>query len=54
MFWFLEKNSHLLKHNGERKINDNALTALALLVAQSNPEDKELMIRLICNLILNT
>ena len=52
--WFLEKNSHLLKHNGERKINDNALTALALLVAQSNPEDKELMIRLICNLILNT
>ena len=39
--WFLEKNSHLLKHNGERKINDNALTALALLVAQSNPEDKE-------------
>ena len=52
--WFLEKNSHLLKHNGERKINDNALTALALLVAQSKPEDKELMIRLICNLILNT
>ncbi len=52
--WFLEKNSHLLKHDGERKINDNALTALALLVAQSNPEDKELMIRLICNLILNT
>jgi death-on-curing family protein len=52
--WFLEKNSHLLKHNGERKINDNALTALALLVAQSNPEDKELLIRLICNLILNT
>ena len=52
--WFLEKNSHLLKHNGECKINDNALTALALLVAQSNPEDKELMIRLICNLILNT
>ena len=52
--WFLEKNSHLLKHDGERKINDNALTAMALLVAQSNPEDKELMIRLICNLILNT
>lgn len=49
--WFLEKNKHLLKNNGERKINDNALTALALLVAQSSPSDKELMIRLICNLI---
>ncbi len=51
--WFLEKNKHLLKKNGERKINDNALTALALLIAQSNPSDKELMIKLICNLITN-
>lgn len=49
--WFLEKNKHLLKNNGENKINDNALTALALLVAQSNPNEKELMIKLICNLI---
>lgn len=50
--WFLEKNRHLLKNNGERKINDNALTALALLVAQSNPDDKDLMIKLVCNLII--
>lgn len=49
--WFLEKNKHLLKNSGESKINDNALTALALLVAQSNPNEKELMIKLICNLI---
>lgn len=49
--WFLEKNKHLLKESGEVKINDNALTALALLVAQSNPNEKELMIKLICNLI---
>ena len=49
--WFLEKNKHLLKNNGENKINDNALIALALLVAQSNPTEKELMIKLICNLI---
>ena len=49
--WFLERNKHLLKKNGENKINDNALTALALLVAQSNPMDKDLMIKLICNLI---
>lgn len=49
--WFLEKNTHLLKPSGEHKINDNALAALALLVAQSDPNDKELMIKLICNLI---
>lgn len=49
--WFLEKNKHRFKQNGELKINDNALVALALLVAQSNPADKEIMIRLIINLI---
>ena len=51
--WFLEKNKHLFKNSGEVKINDNALTALALLVAQSNPNDKELITKLICNLIKN-
>jgi prophage maintenance system killer protein len=50
--WFLEKNKHRYKPNGEIKINDNGLVALALLVAQSDPNDKELMIHLICNLIL--
>jgi death-on-curing family protein len=49
--WFLEKNQHRFKQSGELKINDNALTALALLVAQSDPNEKELMVQLICNLI---
>ncbi len=49
--WFLEKNRHRFKRSGELKINDNALVALALLVAQSDPNEKELMIKLIINLI---
>jgi death-on-curing family protein len=49
--WFLEKNKHRFKKSGELKINDNALVALALLVAQCNPADKEMMIKLIINLI---
>lgn len=49
--WFLEKNKHRFKKNGELKINDNALVALALLVAQSDPAEKELMVQLIINLI---
>ncbi len=49
--WFLEKNQHRFKKSGELKINDNALVAIALLVAQSNPADKELMIKLIVQLI---
>lgn len=51
--WFLQKNRHLLKNNGQAKINDNALVALALLVAQSDPAEKDIMIKLICNLIEN-
>jgi death-on-curing family protein len=51
--WFLEKNRHRFKANGEVKINDNGLTAIALLVAQSKPEEKELMIQLIVSLIAN-
>jgi len=49
--WFLHLNQHLLKKGGEAKINDNALVALALLIAQSDPVTKELMIKLVINLI---
>ena len=49
--WFLEKNKHALKKSGELKINDNALTALALLIANSNPSEKDLMVSLVINLI---
>ncbi len=49
--YFLDKNNYLYKKSGEKKINDNALTALALLVAESKPEEKEVMINIIMNLI---
>lgn len=49
--WFLEKNKHRFKKSGELKINDNGLTAIALLVAQSKPEEKETIIQLIVALI---
>ena len=49
--WFLHLNKHLLRKQNELKINDNALVALALLVAQSDPSDKDIMIKLVINLI---
>ncbi|MER2541329.1 MAG: virulence protein RhuM/Fic/DOC family protein [Azonexus sp.] len=49
--WFLQRNRYHLKSDGELKINDNALAAIALLVAQSDPAQKQLMIHLIMNLI---
>ena len=48
---FLHKNGVLHKENGESKINDNALAALTLLVATSMPEQKEIIIRLIMNML---
>jgi prophage maintenance system killer protein/prophage antirepressor-like protein len=48
---FLDKNKILYRKTGEKKINDSALVALALLVAQSDPKEKEQMVALITQLI---
>jgi len=48
---FLHKNSILYKPNGEAKINDNALASIALLVAQSDPTQKDIIIKLVMNML---
>lgn len=50
--WYLRLNQHLLAKPVEQLINDNTLVALALLVAESLPEQKSLMVRLIEHFIL--
>jgi prophage maintenance system killer protein len=50
--WYLRRNQHLLARPVERLINDNTLVALALLVAESEPAQKSLMIRLIEHFVL--
>lgn len=50
---FLTINDYHLTKNGETKISDRALTALALLIAESNPKEKPLLIALICKLLEN-
>jgi prophage maintenance system killer protein len=50
--WFLERND-LLYHHGKKVIDDNALVALTLMIAESNPDDKSMMIKVIVNLINN-
>lgn len=47
---FLHRNGRLIR-NGEAVINDVGLAALALLVAESAPTDKEVMIRLVMNML---
>ena len=49
--WFLLRNKYLFRPNGEKRIADNALVALTLLIAESKPEEKEVIIHVIVNLI---
>lgn len=49
--WFLERNKLLYNENGSKRIADNALVALTLLIAESDPSEKEMMIKVIVNLI---
>lgn len=50
--WYLRANEHLLARPVDRLISDNTLVALALLVAESKPEQKELMVKLVEHLVL--
>lgn len=49
---FLKLNAILNRPNGEKKINDNTLVALALLIAESDPKEKEIMVALTTNLLI--
>lgn len=51
MVYLVQCNSLYSVKTGERKINDNALAALTLLVAESHPKSKDVMVKLIVNLI---
>ena len=43
----------ILYHNGEKTIDNNTLAALTLLIAESNPKEKEILIDLVMNFLHN-
>jgi len=49
--WFLEKNGALRDRRGERRISDAALVALTLLIAESKPVEKEIIVRIVTHLL---
>jgi Fic/DOC family len=44
---YLDKNACLTRPDGTRRFDDNALVAIALLVASSDPRQKDLVMRLV-------
>jgi hypothetical protein len=49
--WFLQKNRALYRPDGTKRIADNALVAMTLLIAESRPADKSLLANVIVNLV---
>lgn len=49
--WFLERNEHLYNELGEKRIADNALVAFTLLIAESKPDERDMIVKVIINLI---
>ncbi len=49
--WFLEKNRLLYRGDGSKRLADNALVALTLMIAESRPQEKDTITTLVVNLI---
>ena len=51
--YFLDMNNKLLNKNGSKRIGDNALVAITIMIAESKSDEKDMMIKLVVNLINN-
>jgi len=49
--WFMEKNHILYAEDGHKRIADNTLVALTLMIAESRTEEKDVMVKVVVNLI---
>ncbi len=49
--WFMEKNNLLYRADGSKRVADNALVAITLMVAESRPDQKDILTKIIANLI---
>jgi len=49
--WFLARHDYLFNTDGEKRIADNALVAFTLLIAESKPVEKDVIVKVIINLI---
>ncbi len=49
--WFLNNNRILYRKDGSKRIADNTLVALTLMIAESRTEEKDIMVKVVVNLI---
>jgi prophage maintenance system killer protein len=51
--YFLDMNNKLLNEEGNKRIGDNALVAITIMIAESKSDEKDMMVKLVVNLINN-
>lgn len=51
--YFLSMNNRLLNEDGNKRIGDNALVAITIMIAESKSDEKDMMVKLVVNLINN-
>jgi prophage maintenance system killer protein len=51
--YFLAMNNKLLNEEGNKRIGDNALVAITIMIAESKSDEKDMMVKLVVNLINN-
>lgn len=49
--WFMDRNGILYTPEGNKRIADNTLVALTLMIAESRTEEKDIMVKVVVNLI---
>lgn len=49
--YFLDKNHALFRPDYSKRVGDNALVAITIMIAESKPEEKDIMVKLVVNLI---
>ncbi|MBP5527825.1 MAG: virulence protein RhuM/Fic/DOC family protein [Bacteroidales bacterium] len=49
--WFLNNNGVLYRADGSKRLADNTLVALTLMIAESRPEEKDVMVKVVVSLI---
>ena len=49
--WFMDRNGILYTQEGNKRIADNTLVALTLMIAESRTEEKDVMVKVVVNLI---
>ena len=49
--WFMNNNNILYRPDGSKRIADNTLVALTLMIAESKTEEKDIMVKVVVNLI---